>query len=43
MKYLITGANGQLGYEIAKELDSRGITDILATDTNTMDITNASK
>ncbi len=41
MKYLITGANGQLGYEIAKELGSRGITDILATDTNTMDITNA--
>lgn len=41
MKYLITGANGQLGYEIAKELGSRGITDILATDTHTMDITNA--
>lgn len=40
MKYLITGANGQLGYEIAKELQSRGITDILATDAKEMDITN---
>lgn len=40
MKYLITGANGQLGYEIAKELRLRGITDILATDSAKMDITN---
>lgn len=40
MKYLITGANGQLGYEITKELQSRGITDILATDAADMDITN---
>ncbi len=40
MKYLITGANGQLGYEIAKELQSRGMTDILATDAAEMDITN---
>jgi len=40
MKYLVTGANGQLGYEIAKELRLRGITDILATDSAQMDITN---
>ena len=42
MKYLITGYNGQLGYDIKRELISRGVNekDILATDVGDMDITN---
>ena len=39
-KYLITGYNGQLGYDIYRELRSRGIVDITATDKDEMDITN---
>ncbi len=38
MKYLITGADGQLGYDVRKELDRRGIP-YLSTDASTMDIT----
>ena len=40
MKYLITGYKGQLGYDIARELKRRGITDFLAIDKDEMDITN---
>ena len=42
MKYLITGYNGQLGFDVKKELLSRGVSEenILATDINEMDITN---
>ena len=40
MKFLITGAKGQLGYDIEKELKKRGYTDVLAIDRETMDITN---
>jgi dTDP-4-dehydrorhamnose reductase len=40
MRYFITGARGQLGYDIIRELESRGIKDILATDYTEMDITN---
>ena len=40
MKFLITGAKGQLGYDLIKELEKRGYNDILATDTDNMDITN---
>jgi len=42
MKYLITGYNGQLGYDIKRELISRGVneTSILAVDKDEMDITN---
>lgn len=42
MKYLITGYNGQLGYDIKRELISRGVDEknILATDVGDMDITN---
>ena len=40
MKFLITGAKGQLGYDLIKELERRGYKDILATDTDNMDITN---
>ena len=40
MKCLITGYNGQLGYDIVRELEKRGIKDYLATDRDNMDITN---
>ncbi len=39
-RYLITGYNGQLGYDIVRELESRGETEYLAVDINEMDITN---
>ena len=41
MKYLITGYNGQLGYDIKNELLKRGVfkDDILAIDKDEMDIT----
>lgn len=38
-RYLITGCKGQLGYDIVKELNNRGIYDILALDVDDMDIT----
>lgn len=40
MKSLVTGVNGQLGYDIVRELNKRGYTDILAVDYQDMDITN---
>ncbi len=40
MRYLITGYNGQLGYDIVRELISRGEKEFLATDIDEMDITN---
>ena len=40
MKFLITGYNGQLGYDIVRELVSRGYKDYLAVDRSKMDITN---
>ena len=40
MKVLVTGVNGQLGYELVKELNNKGYTDILAVDKDEMDITN---
>lgn len=41
MKYLVTGYNGQLGYDIVRELKNRGVndTDIIPTDVKDMDIT----
>ena len=39
MKYLITGANGQLGNDVIDELNKRGY-DYLGTDIDNMDITN---
>ena len=38
-KYLITGYNGQLGFDIVRELKKRGITDYTAVDKEEMDIT----
>lgn len=40
MRFLITGCKGQLGYDIARELEKRGYTDYLAIDKEEMDITN---
>ena len=40
MRYLITGYKGQLGYDLARELDKRGIKDYMAVDIDEMDITN---
>lgn len=40
-RYLITGCKGQLGYDIVRELNSRGIYDILALDVDDMDITDS--
>ncbi len=39
-KYLITGVKGQLGYDLVRELEKRGETEILAIDIDEMDITN---
>lgn len=39
MKFLVTGVNGQLGYDIVKELEKRGH-EAVGTDHSTMDITN---
>lgn len=39
-KYLVTGASGQLGYDIVNELRERGEYDILPLDSSLMDITN---
>lgn len=40
MKFLVTGYKGQLGYDIVRELKSRGFNDYLAVDKENMDITN---
>ena len=40
MKYLVTGYNGQLGYDIVKKLKTDGENDILYVDKDEMDITN---
>lgn len=40
MKVLITGVRGQLGYDIVKELEKRGM-EVVGTDSNNMDITDA--
>ena len=39
-RYLVTGVNGQLGYDIVNELQERGEEDILAVGRSDMDITN---
>lgn len=40
MRYLITGCKGQLGFDLVRELNKRGKTNIIALDINEMDITN---
>ncbi len=39
MKYLVTGVRGQLGYDVVKELRSRGINDIFEANSSIMNIT----
>lgn len=43
MKYLITGVNGQLGYDVVLELEKRGYTNIVKTNRENMDLTNEEK
>lgn len=38
-RHLVTGINGQLGYDVIRELQERGETDILGVDIEDMDIT----
>lgn len=38
-RYLVTGCKGQLGFDVVRELNSRGIYDIMALDVDDMDIT----
>ena len=38
-RYLVTGCKGQLGYDVVRELNKRGIYDILNLDVDDMDIT----
>ena len=40
MRYLVTGVNGQLGFDVVRELKSGGFNDVLEYDRNIMDITN---
>lgn len=40
-RYLVTGSKGQLGYDIVRELNNRGIYDVLALDIDDMDITDS--
>lgn len=39
MKYLVTGVNGQLGYDLVKELENKKNAEIVKTDREMMDIT----
>ena len=39
MKYLVTGVKGQLGFDIVRELNSRGFNDVIGLDISDMDIT----
>ena len=43
MKIFVTGVNGQLGYEIVKELNNKGYNNILAVDKDDVDITDENK
>ena len=40
MRFLVTGVRGQLGYDVCKELRSRGYDDIVEANSSNMDITN---
>lgn len=40
MKYLVTGTNGQLGFDVVRELKQRGINDIVIANRDNMDLLN---
>jgi dTDP-4-dehydrorhamnose reductase len=40
MKVVVTGVNGQLGYDVVKELNNRKYTDVIGIDIKDLDITN---
>ena len=40
MKILVTGVNGQLGYDCVRELNERGYTNVKGIDIDDLDITN---
>lgn len=40
MKIIVTGVNGQLGYDVVKELNKRKYTDVIGIDIKDLDITN---
>jgi dTDP-4-dehydrorhamnose reductase len=40
MKVLVTGVNGQLGYDVIRELKLRGYSDFLGIGIDDLDITN---
>ena len=40
MKILVTGVNGQLGYDCVRELNERGYTNVKGIDIQDLDITN---
>jgi len=41
MKIVVTGVNGQLGYDVLKELDQRSYNNVIGIDINDLDITDA--
>ncbi len=43
MRYLVTGSKGQLGFDIVRELQKRGITDIVSIDKEDLDLTDGNK
>ena len=43
MRFLVTGVKGQLGFDVVKELKSRGFNDVIECDIAEMDITNRSE
>lgn len=43
MKFLVTGVNGQLGYDVRKELENRGYTDICSPSREEMNIVDETK
>ncbi len=43
MRFLVTGAKGQLGYDLVKELEKEGFTDIIALGRDELDITDREK
>lgn len=42
-RYLVTGVTGQLGYDVVRELNARGIYDVLALSSSEMDITDKTR